>query len=446
MENQKRSDDSLASLTNSVAALIKQTKEDPPKDIPSKENPAKESQEETADSDQDVLDIHPSKSDMESLDDSPASSPARPKRPRFASPVRSNPTPNRGDSDKEQDDSQAKKSFAQKKKILAGIVKLEGKEVLYKKPSSIIEQQMMECSEDTLMEYSLPLSTVVKESLSKANSVIRHAPPKSFPDGPEWSVDDLPPPGPKAKPGSILQRSDLGMTTMRRNHYATIELPYSADPTVGQGANLSKLALYASRRDALDTLQAQSYTEQAIGAAVTILKDKSTVEQRETAADFLLSSVLSLKTQVSLVTRILANTTMAARNLEPQGALRQEFHSNLLTMPIETQEVLPHRKDMERFQDKNTSQAKVLSDTLKNFSAENNRLNFARGRGKSAGPRNRGNRKPSTPMDDGYVIPKIPQKSRGGKQSFNKSHKGGKHGKKTHKKQVSNAKASFTKH
>jgi hypothetical protein len=293
-------------------------------------------------------------------------------------------------------DEEIPKNFAARKKGLAEYLELVGVERKLKGPNSIAERKLLNFNPDTT-EYFLPTSQVIKDNLIKANAAIRDiTPEKADTFGRVWTVQELPPVGSKPKLQTTLRRAEVGIKDGRRNHYKTVELPFSAEVGITSG-DFSKQVLYSCRRDSLDMLQSQSFAEQAIGAAVTILREDSPSKtNREEAAELLLSTIYSLKSQVALTTRILANSTMACRNISfSQVGLNKEFTESLMTIPIETEQVIPPNilGDMRKLQTKEVSSVDVVSQTLTQI-LQAKREGYGRGRGRGPAPRNRGNRYP----------------------------------------------------
>ena len=316
----------------------------------------------------------------------------------------------------EVEEEKPRENFALKKMNLAGIIDVEGKESRAKAPSSLVERYLLADSEQGIIDYKLPLSQVVKEALIKENSVIRDITLDQAEDiGFKWTVDSLPNMGSKPKVNTIVKRTEAGLKDRRKNHYATVELPFSAD--LSATGSFQRQVMFHSRRDALDLLQAQSYSEHAIGAAVKLLTSakKLSTKMKLEAADLLLSGVISLKSQVHLTGRILGNTTLACRALDlpTNTGLNEEFTNSLMTVPIQTQQPLPPMliAEMRKLQSKSLPQVGIMCQKMTQ-ELEQNRKSFNRGgRGRGSGPYNKGNRyqKPSA-----QERPTQSQRGRGG--------------------------------
>jgi hypothetical protein len=95
----------------------------------------------------------------------------------------------------------------------------------------------------------------------------------------------------------LLSRKYVGLKDGGKNYYFTKEIPYHIDST-GVQLNASQ-ALGQVRKDALDALQAQSFIEQAMGAAVVIMTGKATPVDKKQAEDALLSADKALKSSFS---------------------------------------------------------------------------------------------------------------------------------------------------
>jgi hypothetical protein len=245
-----------------------------------------------------------------------------------------------------------------------------------------------------LLDYKLPLREVVKERLVRANSTFRGVVEKKI-KGYNWAWNDLPPvllSRSKTKIPCLVTRPNVAVRETGKNHYLTVELPNP--PEKGPStSDFIKQAHFANRRDAFDILQAQSYIEQSLGAAVQVLMNtKAIFKDRSNATESLLSGVLSLKTQMGLTVCILANSTSACRSIELEGTnFNKEFADSLMTMPVESHQVLPHLLEAQRAQAKESSSLVSLSQRMEGYMANQQKQN-ARfvGRGRGRGGRGRG--------------------------------------------------------
>ena len=173
---------------------------------------------------------------------------------------------------------------------------------------------MLPSEERDLQDFILPTSTVVKESLRRVNSAIRGVEKDQIHElWFNWKFEDLPPVGKDVKIPQLAKRQDLGISDLKKNCYLTVEIPQGGSKQHAY-QDISKQIHFANRRDAMDLLLSHSFTEHAMDAAVRLLqKEKSSEEERKSASDALLAAVLSHKTQVGLITRVLANSTMLCR-------------------------------------------------------------------------------------------------------------------------------------
>jgi hypothetical protein len=424
----------IAALERSVSALhegqdklmkllqASLNKEDPPQDSDHEE-------------DQEGIFLHTSDVSLSSEEEvvdfkrkaSPVKKPPPKKQKVLLTPVTSTDESDAGQEDQEaegdhsKEDAQDQKTFAQTKMSLSAIIQEPGQETRFHPSSLIVERKLCKTAEEDLLDFKLPLSTVVKEALTKTNASVRGVPLEVMNKIPfVWKVEDLPPVGQKAKSASVIKRPEAGLKESRKNHYLTVEIPYSAENK--SNGDFQKQVLAASRRDALDLLQCQSYTEQALGATAILLKDEErSKEKSDQAAQFLLSAARCLVSQVSLTSRILGNTTLACRNLDlpTVTGLTADYTKSLMTVPIQTQQpICPDiLADMRRLQSKELPTVGVLCQEMSQDIA-GRKKGLVRGRGRGFGSRRQP--KPQAAKQQ------PPQQSNRGRGGYHQRHRGSK--------------------
>jgi hypothetical protein len=319
--------------------------------------------DEASSNDENQVTLHASASEFE--EETTTSGPGRKRKSGSSTARLTSKVPRREESLPAETEEQEVVTFAKRKKGISQLIgQVDNCVLTYSATPVSITSQTLTQQETFLKDCRLPLSEVVKEALRTTNASLRGVSTEEIKQIPEsWRPKDLPKVGPQAVTHKLITRKEVGIKDSGRNHYFTKELPYHIDST-GVQLNASQ-ALGQVRKDALDALQAQSFIEQAMGAAVMIMSGRADPVDPKQAEEALLSADKALKSAVLLNTRMLALSTQVLREEQLKHVfLKEPYKNSLRTMPVQSKETLPHLDDVKTQAREEADPAKEMSQAI----------------------------------------------------------------------------------